>query len=46
VGLLGAIELVSNKKTRGSFAEKGAAGSICREPCACAGLLMRAVGTP
>ena len=44
VGLLGAIELVSNKKTRARFAEKGAAGSICRDMCVRNGLVMRAVG--
>jgi putrescine aminotransferase len=44
VGLLGAIELVSDKGTRARFAEKGAAGSICRDMCVRNGLVMRAVG--
>jgi len=44
VGLLGAIELVSNKATRERFAEKGMAGSICRDMCVRNGLVMRAVG--
>lgn len=44
VGLLGAIELVSNKATRERFAEKGKAGTICRDMCVRNGLVMRAVG--
>ncbi len=44
VGLLGAIELVSDKTSRARFAEKGAAGSICRDMCVRNGLVMRAVG--
>ena len=44
VGLLGAIELVSNKQTRARFAEKGAAGTLCRDMCVANGLVMRAVG--
>lgn len=43
-GLLGAIELVSNKATRERFAEKGMAGTICRDMCVRNGLVMRAVG--
>jgi len=44
VGLLGAIELVKNKATRERFAEKGAAGTLCRDICVRSGLVMRAVG--
>jgi putrescine aminotransferase len=44
VGLLGAIELVSNKATRERFTEKGMAGTICRDMCVRNGLVMRAVG--
>ncbi|MFN3579820.1 MAG: aspartate aminotransferase family protein [Pseudomonas sp.] len=44
VGLLGAIELVSNKQTRARFNDKGAAGSLCRDMCVRNGLVMRAVG--
>ena len=44
VGLLGAIELVSNKATRERFAENGMAGTICRDMCVRNGLVMRAVG--
>ena len=40
----GAIELVSNKQTRARFAEKGAAGTLCRDMCVANGLVMRAVG--
>jgi len=43
VGLLGALELVKNKKTRERFEGKGV-GMICREHCFQNGLIMRAVG--
>lgn len=43
VGMLGALELVKNKKTRERFAEAGA-GMRCREHCFRNGLVMRAVG--
>ncbi len=43
VGLLGALELVKNKKTRERFAEPGV-GMRCREHCFRNGLVMRAVG--
>ncbi|MGE4406279.1 aspartate aminotransferase family protein [Pseudomonas sp.] len=43
VGLLGALELVKNKKTRERFAEPGV-GMLCREHCFRNGLVMRAVG--
>jgi len=43
VGLLGALELVKNKKTRERFADLGV-GMRCREHCFRNGLVMRAVG--
>lgn len=43
VGMLGALELVKNKKTRERFAEAGV-GMRCREHCFRNGLVMRAVG--
>ncbi|EWC42389.1 aspartate aminotransferase family protein [Stutzerimonas stutzeri] len=43
VGLLGALELVRNKKTRERFAGTGV-GMLCREHCFRNGLVMRAVG--
>ncbi|PKL96209.1 MAG: aspartate aminotransferase family protein [Gammaproteobacteria bacterium HGW-Gammaproteobacteria-9] len=43
VGLLGALELVKNKKTRQRFADPGV-GMLCREHCFRNGLVMRAVG--
>ncbi|MCQ4302012.1 aspartate aminotransferase family protein [Pseudomonas songnenensis] len=43
VGLLGALELVKNKKTRERFADPGV-GMRCREHCFRNGLVMRAVG--
>lgn len=43
VGMLGALELVKNKKTRERFAESGV-GMRCREHCFRNGLVMRAVG--
>jgi len=43
VGMLGALELVKNKKTRERFAEPGV-GMLCREHCFRNGLVMRAVG--
>ncbi|MGI9263838.1 MAG: aspartate aminotransferase family protein [Gammaproteobacteria bacterium] len=43
-GLMGAIELVSNKQTLERFPEKQGVGSICRDNCIEAGLVMRAVG--
>ncbi len=44
VGLLGALELVKSKSTRERFAEKGTAGTLCRDICVQNGLVMRAVG--
>jgi len=43
VGLLGALELVKNKKIRERFADAGV-GMRCREHCFRNGLVMRAVG--
>ncbi|AHY44972.1 aspartate aminotransferase family protein [Stutzerimonas decontaminans] len=43
VGLLGALELVKNKRTRERFADPGV-GMLCREHCFRNGLVMRAVG--
>jgi len=44
VGLMGALELTSNKKTRAGFKDGGAAGMICRNHCFDGGLVMRATG--
>lgn len=44
VGLVAAIELVKDKKTRQFFDNKGAVGSLCRDFCFENGLIMRAVG--
>lgn len=43
VGMLGALELVKNKKTRERFADPGV-GMRCRQHCFQNGLVMRAVG--
>ncbi|MBU3055695.1 aspartate aminotransferase family protein [Pseudomonas indica] len=43
LGLVGALELVRNKKTRERFTEQGV-GMVCREHCFRNGLIMRAVG--
>ncbi|MCP8466844.1 aspartate aminotransferase family protein [Pseudomonas sp. ZM23] len=43
VGLVAALELVKNKKTRERFENKGV-GMLCREHCFRNGLIMRAVG--
>ncbi|MCA0432443.1 MAG: aspartate aminotransferase family protein [Proteobacteria bacterium] len=42
VGLIGAIELCKNKKTRERFHEPGRVGGICRDHCFNNGLIMRA----
>ncbi|MDH3688876.1 MAG: aspartate aminotransferase family protein [Gammaproteobacteria bacterium] len=45
LGLLGAIELVKNKKTRERFTTPpGKTGALCRDICFDNGLVMRAVG--
>lgn len=43
VGLLGALELVKNKKTRERFMPLGDVGALCRDFCMANGLVMRAV---
>jgi putrescine aminotransferase len=43
VGLIGALELVRNKATRGFFDHRGEVGTICRDFCFQNGLIMRAV---
>jgi putrescine aminotransferase len=42
VGLMGAIELVKDKKTRKTFEPVGDTGTICRDHCFKLGLVMRA----
>ncbi len=41
-GLIGAIELTSDKSTRERFADPGRVGTICRDHCFNNGLIMRA----
>lgn len=43
-GLLGALELVKDKKTRTRFEPAGRAGQLCRGHCFDIGVIMRAVG--
>lgn len=43
VGLIAALELVRNKQTRELFADPGEVGTVCRDLCIEAGLVMRAV---
>ncbi|MFU6406513.1 putrescine--pyruvate aminotransferase [Pseudomonas paraeruginosa] len=43
IGMVAALELVKNKKTRERFTDKGV-GMLCREHCFRNGLIMRAVG--
>jgi putrescine---pyruvate transaminase len=43
IGLIGAIELVANKRTRRFFEKRGRIGLICRDHCIENGLIMRAV---
>ncbi|WP_297491858.1 aspartate aminotransferase family protein [Acidocella sp.] len=42
VGLIGAIELTTDRRTRKGFAKTGEAGTICRDFCIENGLIMRA----
>ena len=42
VGMIGAIELVPNKKSRKRFPDEGRVGTICRNICVKNGLVMRA----
>ena len=44
IGLMGALELVSDKQSRAPFGKEGKAGEICRDFCFENGLVMRAVG--
>ncbi|MDX1555392.1 MAG: aspartate aminotransferase family protein, partial [Xanthomonadales bacterium] len=44
IGLVGAIEIVADKDTRVRFDKDLGAGTVCREACIDAGLVMRAVG--
>ena len=41
-GMIGALELVKDKKTRAFFDKRGEAGGICRDLCIENGLVMRA----
>jgi len=42
VGLLGAMEIVKDKKTRERFGD--ATGGLCRDHCTASGIVMRAIG--
>jgi putrescine aminotransferase len=44
IGMLGAIELVANKRTRGRFDDPGRVGTICRNHFSREGYIMRAIG--
>ena len=41
IGMVGAIELVRDKKTRERFSDLGRVGGICRDHCFASGLIMR-----
>jgi len=43
IGLLGAVELVSDKQTHGRFSPEGRAGTICRDHCVKQNVVSRAV---
>ena len=43
-GLIGALELVSDKSNRLRYDDKGTAGQLCRSHCVQNGLVMRSVG--
>jgi putrescine aminotransferase len=43
LGLMGALELVADKRTLAPFAKEGDTGLLCREFCFREGLIMRAV---
>jgi putrescine aminotransferase len=43
VGMIGALELVADKKSRSFFPSRGDTGLICRDHCFANGLVMRAV---
>ncbi len=42
VGLIGAVELTADRRTRKFFAKNGRVGVICRDFCIANGLIMRA----
>jgi putrescine aminotransferase len=44
LGLLGALEIVADKDSRARFDKDLSAGTVCRDACIQAGLVMRAVG--
>lgn len=44
VGMLGAVEIVSSKKTHERFHKDQQAGRVCRDHCIEAGIIVRAVG--
>ncbi|MAJ87625.1 MAG: aspartate aminotransferase family protein [Cellvibrionales bacterium TMED148] len=44
LGLIGALELVADKKARTRISKGGKAGSLCRDFCTANGLVMRATG--
>jgi putrescine aminotransferase len=43
LGMLGAIELVADKRSRTFFRDRGTVGLVCRDHCFRNGLIMRAV---
>ena len=43
LGMLGAIELVADKRSKTFFRDRGAVGLVCRDHCFRNGLIMRAV---
>ena len=43
VGMIGALEIVRDKESRGFFPDPGAVGTLCRDNCIEQGLVMRAV---
>jgi putrescine---pyruvate transaminase len=44
LGLMGALELTPDKKSRGRFPKEANVGTLCRDICFESGLVMRAVG--
>lgn len=44
IGMLGAVELVKDKKRRSRFDTEGTAGTTCRDHALAAGLILRATG--
>ena len=43
LGLIGAVEMVEDKASRGHFDDLGTTGTICRDHCIAGGLVLRAV---